>query len=323
MKVANELKVGLVIIVCAVIFFLGVRYFEAIPLFRGTYELYTTFDDGGGLQNGNMVRINGVSVGSVTSVELDEAARKVRVRFKVDEGVRLYEGSYVEIAGIAALGDPLLSITLGPSSNPLIAPGGLVPSREDDLLGRLADRAPGLIDNVEDALAGTDEVVASANATLGAAEGAFSELEAVVGPGNANLRQTLAALTATTNTLNAVLRAEQARLAAVLTNVEGLTGDLRGFTGTRSDSLGLAVDNLNSVLRRLDQNLVALETTTSGLDTLFVRLERGDGTLGLLVNDPGLYLRMDSALVSLNRILTGFEDDPRRYLKDLRLVDIF
>jgi phospholipid/cholesterol/gamma-HCH transport system substrate-binding protein len=36
-----------------------------------------------------------------------------------------------------------------------------------------------------------------------------------------------------------------------------------------------------------------------------------------------VYRRLDSTLVNLNRLLVGFEQDPGRYLRQLRLVDVF
>ena len=76
-------------------------------------------------------------------------------------------------------------------------------------------------------------------------------------------------------------------------------------------------------LDRLDRTLASLESTTAGIDAIVSKIEQGEGTLGLLVNDPSLYHQLDSTLTTLNRILLDFERDPKRYLKDLKLVDVF
>ena len=49
MKISNEIKVGLTIIVATVIFILGIRYFEDLPLFDSTYDLVAEFENAGGL----------------------------------------------------------------------------------------------------------------------------------------------------------------------------------------------------------------------------------------------------------------------------------
>ena len=49
MNYSNELKVGIAIVVSILIFFLGSRFFEDIPLFKGTYDLFTTYEDARGM----------------------------------------------------------------------------------------------------------------------------------------------------------------------------------------------------------------------------------------------------------------------------------
>ena len=71
MNYSNELKVGIAIVVSLLIFFLGSRFFEDIPLFKRTYTLNTEFSDARGMITGNAVRISGVKVGSVLEVALD------------------------------------------------------------------------------------------------------------------------------------------------------------------------------------------------------------------------------------------------------------
>src|SRR5690606_28246921 len=102
MKHAREFKVGAAIIVAVVLFFIGIRFFEDIPVFRGTFALYTEVQDAQGLTAGNAVRVQGVNVGSVEAVEVDETSRVVRVQFHVDSEVTVPEGTTTTIAGIAA-----------------------------------------------------------------------------------------------------------------------------------------------------------------------------------------------------------------------------
>src|SRR5690606_38108119 len=106
----------------------------------------------------------------------------------------------------------------------------------------------------------------------------------------------------------------------------GLTAvasDLRAFGDENSDSLRLAFANLNSALARLDRNMAALESSTATLDDVLGKIDRGEGTLGRLINDPALYAKLDSAVTGLNTLVTDFQQNPGRYLRDLRLVDIF
>ena len=305
MKYSNELKVGVAVALAAVVFIFGVRYFADLPIFGGSYSLATAFDDAGGLLNGNDVQVNGVKVGTVADVRLDQEARQVRVGLNIDESVVIREGSYAEVSGIAALGSIYVEITLG--DGPPLAPGATIPGQSADLLGQLTDRAPALI-------GGVDTLLTGAGATIG-------EVQRLLGSPESDLRQTLASLRAASQSLNTLLNSQQ--IGRTLANVDSLTDDLSAFTGESGDSLSQAVQGLNQTLSQLERTLVELEATTASLGEVATKINEGEGTLGLLVNDDALYAKLDSAATGVNRILENFEANPGRYLRELRLVDIF
>jgi phospholipid/cholesterol/gamma-HCH transport system substrate-binding protein len=191
----------------------------------------------------------------------------------------------------------------------LYTDGDFVPSVSDAGMDAIFEKAPGLVNRADSVLIGVNATVASTRALL---EGEDSALN-----------QTLLALQGTALSLNQLIRAEQQRLDNVLAGVETLTGNLNTFTVQQNDSLGLAISNLNRVLTRLDQNMASLETTTTSLNEVVAKVNQSEGTMGLLINDPSLYLKLDSTLTSMDRLLTAFEQDPKRFLKDLKLVDVF
>jgi phospholipid/cholesterol/gamma-HCH transport system substrate-binding protein len=117
------------------------------------------------------------------------------------------------------------------------------------------------------------------------------------------------------------LAAGNANLAA--TEFGSLARDLRVVTGENRDSLARAVAGLNASLRRLDRSLGTVEGTASRLDTVLARVNNGRGTLGMLLNDSTLYIRLDTTLNRTNGLIEDFRRNPARYLRHLRLVDVF
>ncbi len=77
------------------------------------------------------------------------------------------------------------------------------------------------------------------------------------------------------------------------------------------------------MLGRVDRSLEQLESTTTTLDSIVGKIDRGEGTVGLLINDPRLYHRMDSTVNSMNQLLVDLKENPVRYMRALRLVDLF
>ena len=310
MKYSNEIKVGLAIVLAGLVFVFGIRYMQDIPLFRGSYVLETRFADAGGLVAGNPVRVNGVNVGSVEAVSLDPQARRARVLFRVDNGVKIPEGSTASVAGVSALGGVRLHVQLGPPDNPPIPPGGFVPSPpSEDILGQLSDQVPMLA-------ARTDSLLRSANQTL-------EEAQMLLNSPNSDLLTTLTSIRSSADALSQLLRSQSGELSQIIANTESLTSELRTFVDEKGDSLGVTVDQMNEVLSQAERNLLVLERTTTNLDQLIRSINEGEGTLGRLVNDPDLYMRIDSTVTRVNDILDDFQQNPGRYLKDMSLVRVF
>jgi phospholipid/cholesterol/gamma-HCH transport system substrate-binding protein len=310
MEYSNELKVGAAIIIAAFAAFAGVRFFQDIPLFGSSYTLYAEFDNANGLVPGNPVRMRGVKVGSVEGVRLAPDTQLVRVQLQLEQGPRIPKGSYAQVAGISALGGVHISITPGPQDNPQLPSGGtLAPPPEQPLLQRLSDRAPALTSKADSLLTG-------ANTTVAAVRQQF-------GNENSDLRRTLASIRATAGSLEELTEAEKGNIQRLIRNLEGVSSDLRAFTGENGDSLDAAVHRLNRSLDRLNRSLASLENTSATLDSVTTKLNRGDGTAGRLLNDPGLYVKMDSIAVRTNRLLLDLQENPSRYLDDMTLVKMF
>jgi|GEM_PF-273809 len=348
MRYGNELKVGIAIILAAIIFILGVRYFENIPLFGGTYELYTEFSDAGGLIQGSVVEISGVGVGTVDDVRLSENANSVIVKFHVNNDVKLPTGSYTELSGFSALGDVRLEVVPGPPQNPPIEEGSFLPSRKTGMLSELSERAPGLLsradtllltlnrslNEVEPAINQVQSAFAEAETSFegigrvadqlgGQANQTLSEVNRLLTDQNSDIRATFAALRGTTEEINNLLRAEQARIRTIVTELETFTSSLSRFTVENQDSLAQTVYGLNTTLRRLNSNLATLETTQNSLDRIILKIDQGEGTLGMLINDPVLYEEMVGLTQNLNQLVQDIQRNPSRYLRELRLVDVF
>ena len=319
MRLSNELKVGLVVIFAALALFFGIRFLEDRPFFGGGYPLVAVFENAQGVSPGTLVFLSGVKVGAVESVRLSDDARRVYFTLEMEPGFSIPRGSTVGTSGLAALGSVTVAITppaegdgrdaLEPGDTLYTVPGG-------DLFTELSARAPQLA-------ARADTLLASAALTFDATHQLITATEGDVAATLAELRQ----LTATSN---ALLLSERARLSATLVSLqraaagaEALTADLRRFSAENSDSLALTVRQLNRTLTEAERGLAGLGPVTARLDTTLATLNNPDGTLGLFLRDPSLYNNANAATLSLQQLLYDFQQNPARYLRDLRLVDIF
>ena len=151
---ATRLRVGIFVLVALVI---GASVAFAIGAQENVFAPKTTyhavFEDVGGLQKGNTVRVAGVNVGSVTDVLIGEDG-KIEVRFRIiDDATHLIRGqpglalvgaepppSYAAIGSKGLLGDRIIEITVGSEDYPEWDPVDAIPVSVGGGIMALAER---------------------------------------------------------------------------------------------------------------------------------------------------------------------------------------
>ncbi len=293
--------------VAVLVIIFGIRYFEDIPL-GGSYEIVSEFDRIDGLIPGNPVQIRGVRVGSVKSVELNQQTGRVQVRMRLDNGITVPSDSYAEITGFSALGGVKMQIEPGQSSTLLQAEDAIA-TREVNLLSSASKIAEPYVEQI-------DTILANLDATLKA-------MQFQLNTPNSDTRQMLTSLNTLTATLNETIRAERQNLSGVLIRLDTTLVSFNRLATTGSDSLARTMHEMNLTLAQTRTTLDGLAGVSNNLNSLLAKVDAGEGTLGLMANDPALYHKLDSTATQLSRFLADFQNNPKRYLGHLKLVDLF
>ena len=305
MNIRNEVKIGLAVVLATVVFYAGIRYFRDLPIWGQATIYHTELPNSKGLVAGNVVAVNGVAVGSVTSVKLISTG--AQVTFSVHDDVALTEGTTASSGGFGIVSSVQLNLVLGPPDALIYPPGSLIPASTDsDIFSDLANRAPGVIDRVDTFLSGSNNAIGAATELLTNPEG--------------QMKQTLASIETSARALESVLLSEQGSLQATLEEIGHLSETLEVFA---QDSLGSVTTDAKRVLSQLSTNLILLENSLMELNALLTSINTGQGTLGKLAHDDSLYVELLGSTAALKKILEEFEANPKKYLEHLRLVDIF
>jgi phospholipid/cholesterol/gamma-HCH transport system substrate-binding protein len=330
----SELRIGVLTIVAIVIAALlifsitGSRGF-----FWQRYPLKTKFTDVAGLTPGSPVRVAGVEVGSVKSVEL--ADEGVDVAFEVNKDIRsrITDRSIATLGSVSLLGQAAVDIKPASSGTP-IPDNGYVP----------AAKAKGSIADVsESAQTGLDEITAlvkdvrAGRGTVGKLmtdDRLYAELQQFVASANdvtstiKSGRGSLGKLIndpATVAALNGSLKNLQ-DMTARINNGEGSLGKLMTDKAF-ADSLTGATSNLRTLTDRLNSgqgtagkllNDTALydrlNQVTARLNDVVTRLNDGEGTVGQLLKDRQLYENMNKTVLEFQALLAEIKKDPKHYL---------
>jgi phospholipid/cholesterol/gamma-HCH transport system substrate-binding protein len=137
-----ETVLGAVVLLVAAVF-IGFAYSSADLGKKDGYTVKADFDRIDGLKAGSDVRMNGVKVGSVLDITLNNDTYRATARFSVDPKVKLPRDTIAMIANESLLGGKYLSLEVGVDDE-MIATNGdgrltrtTPPMRLDDLIGQL------------------------------------------------------------------------------------------------------------------------------------------------------------------------------------------
>jgi phospholipid/cholesterol/gamma-HCH transport system substrate-binding protein len=125
---SQKAKIGIftaigIVILMAGIFIIGKKK----NLFGDTFHIYGTFNNVGGLQEGNNIRFAGINVGTVENISI-VSDTLIRVDMVLQKKIRpfLKSNSFASIGSDGLMGDKLVTITPGTASNILLPSGGKI-----------------------------------------------------------------------------------------------------------------------------------------------------------------------------------------------------
>ena len=267
-------------------------WFQRFKLVEKRYNFYVTFPDVGGLTKDDPIMINGVERGRVVAVEL--AGTGVVVEMGVREHVTFPRDSRISLRSIGIMGERFVAIRSG-NSLAAVQPG-------DTLAGQLD--------------AGMSEVMGEAGKILKEAVETSSHLkeilEVVLNEGR--LKQTMDNFHEVSEGLERVAGDDDASLQTAIRRFERVTAMLDSLIGSRYAELDSSLQSFSTAGGKLDTTLANLSRVSHDLRILTERVNSGEGTLGRLIADDSLAVKMDKTVKDLNDLINDIKMHPGRYL---------
>ncbi|MGI9551815.1 MAG: MlaD family protein [Aurantibacter sp.] len=296
MKLSREIKTGIIVVGGILLFILGFSYLKSTSLFDNNKTFYAVYEHIGGLQPGTPVTINGFNVGTVNDIKFKDRSGKLLVTFSVNNNFDFSKNSTAELYDTGIIGGKGIRV------NPIFD-GSRTATSGDTLATRTR---PGLTElvqqkltplqlKVEDAFTNADSLLVNVNQILD--DKAKKDLQASL----SGLNGLIASFKNSADILNNILRNNQGKLDSSLTNFQELTYNFSKLS-----------DSLNNA--GLGRTLASLESAVANLDKVLAKLEKGEGTLGKLMDDEELYKNLSNASRELDLLLQDFRLNPKRYV---------
>lgn len=289
--VSNEVKLGVAFILAVAVFISGLFYLKDYRITGGTYEIKARFDDMSGIKNKDPVLLGGVKVGQVIAVGFED--QKPYCLMRIYEEFPLPIDSKIRVVNLSFLGEVGLEIEIGTSSN-LAQEGGVLEGLSvmgvQDMIVKgdtMSDRLQTLLDNANNIL--NEDLDRSLKSTLGNVEELTTELRTT-------------------------LQQEKRQVNHTLANLDSLLLSAKDLSQSERLKISQTMSNLEKTSGQLGDMITELQVTTKSLTSIIQKIERGEGTLGKLVNDDKLYLDMNRLMVNLDGLVVDLKENPKRYL---------
>lgn len=285
----KEAKIAIVAIVGVVALYFGLNFLKGITMFSNDTLYKMSFKSIDGMSSSCPVYADGFRVGTIKDIEYDyDNGGNIIVDVEIDKNLRIPKGTTAEISS-DLMGNTKVNLLLANNPRERLSAGDLIPGAlSEGAMGELKQMIP----TVEKMLPKLDSILASLNTLM--ADPAISA--------TLHNAQTISGnLTTTTEELNILMASLNKKMPSMLNNVDNVLGNAETLTGN------LATIDIAGTMSEVNATLASVKSLTDALNNR-------EGSVGLLLHDPGLYNNLTATVASADSLLIDLKAHPKRYV---------
>lgn len=298
MTISKEAKVGIMGLAAMLMLYFGFNILKGSDIFSKNYTYYAKYAEIDGLSASNPVLLNGLTVGSVKSIQLmQNDGNSLVVTLEIRKDINLRTGTQAALADGGLLGGKVIHLNIPTGGNTLKEGDTLVSVQSAGIATLLQQKALPVVTHA-------DSLVLN----LTAVAMGFKETGEVLNNVLRNYNQT-------GNNINQLILTNEKKIGALLDNMNALSASLVATEKELKPLLANAnnlVDTLNNL--QLRQTLKLAQDGLGDFKKLMADLESGNGSAGKLLKDEQLYNNLNYAMISMNQLLANFREHPKRYV---------
>ncbi len=304
MKLNNETKVGILTAVAIAVLILGYSFLKGNDVFSREQDFYATYDNVEGLAVSNPVMVNGFQIGRVSALQLI-ANGHIVAQLKIKPEYKIPDNTIAHLESTSLLGSKAIVFQLGTSN-------------------RYAENGDTLNANVQkDLLQQVKPVQQKAEAMIGRLDSILTSLNHTISPdfqknfnaSFASIANILKTLESTTHSVDGMVGAQANRLNAIFANLESISGNLKN----NNQHITSIMSNLDQVTDKFakadfERTLRNADQAVADMQSAINKVNRGEGSLGKLLNDDQLYNNLSNASENLDKLMIDLKAHPARYV---------
>lgn len=289
----TEIKVGLTVLVGIAVLLWGIAFLSAWSKSSGQTTWHVRFAQAGGLAEGADVQVNGVRAGTIKTMKL--AGDHVLADLLINKDITITSDSRVSVRAVGMMGDRVVAVDYR-TTGALLSP---------------SDTLTGIYEK------GLPEVMAEMGGATGGLVAISAQLDSIAAAmaRNGGMGTTIARLKSATENLSYAIEENRASLKTTLGNFAAASATAKNLTAGREAQLRATMDHFGSAAENLDRLTGRLDSLRASIQVTASKLERGDGSLGKLLNDDKLYSGLNASVKDLQALINDVKAQPKKYFK--------
>lgn len=294
MKLSKEFKVGLFMVVALTLLYFGFNFLKGIDFLSTSNKYYAVYQDINKLTESNQVFLNGLAVGRVSDIEIQQSKNRVIVELDIDSKIRVTDSTEAVLDG-ELLGGRFITLKVHPGQT--LESGDTLQS----------EMAKGMLDFAEPVAANMQTTLKNLNTILESLARNTKRIDTIF----LRFQTTPALLNRTLATANANIDDMGTTFKSVAGNLNGTLDELKPtLANFKSLSDSLKLIQLNNTLNKAQQSLTRINQTLA-------KLSSGDNTASKLLTEDSLYVNLNKLLYSVDSLAEHFNSNPRHFLAPL------
>ena len=311
MKISREVKIALTFIVTLALFVWGFNFLSGKDVFSRERTFYAVYNSVNGLNEANPVVISGFKVGQVKNIQfLPDGSGRILVEFMItNNDIKIPKNSIARLFSSDIMGSRAIEIKLGNASAEAVEGDTLKTEMGATLGEEVSVQMLPIKQKFENVMLSLDSVLVIIQSIF-----------------NENTRQNLAMsfesikltiqnLEHTTYNIDTLVTTQRFKLAGIISNVESISANIKN----NNDKITNIINNFSNISDTLAKAKIASTINNANkalaeFNDILAKVNSGQGSLGMLINNDSLYKNLESSSNQLNQLIEDIKLNPQRYL---------
>ena len=311
MRIKKEFIIGAIVTVSLALLYWGFNFLKGESVFSNERVFIAIYDDVAGLEKANPITINGLQVGQVRDMYFTkDGTAQVVLELVLRNSVDIPRNSSAKIISSDLLGSKAVELILGTSQE--LAQSGDTLTAELEIsikeevnrqLRPLKLKAENLLSQIDTALTMLESLVSDDNTDN------FSKSVKHIANSFENLEST-------TSTLDTLMTGQKKRIENILGNIESITLNLHQNEENISNIMANFSSLSDSLAKiKFAETMKNVNKAMQDMASISDKINRGEGSMGMLVNNDTLYLELEKSSRELNLLLEDIRLNPKKYVR--------